>query len=180
MKVVFQTMTREKAEQLNTSKAWYKEPWLLFLIALPLLVVIASINLVFISFDNADSVVADDYYKEGLAINQKIDSLNLAKQLGISIKLTIHNDIIEAEISPKQANNIAILNLALRHPMDHRLDKTITLSRNQQGTFTGTLPTLSQGSWHIDISPLHAEQAWHIKQRVSLPQQTIILSANGQ
>lgn len=161
-------------------KPWFKEPWLLFLIALPTVVVIASLNLVFVSFKNADSVVADNYYKEGLAINQQMADIEQAKNLGISITLQINKKLLEVEVTPALDKSITTLNLELRHPLDHRFDQKITLGRNSQGGFNAALPEIKPGSWHIDIYSNTGENPWRIKQRIQFPQAKLSLSADEQ
>ena len=66
---------------IETVRPWYKHFWLWFIILLPASVVVASIITVIIAFQNADSLVADNYYKDGLAINQVIARDKAAAQL---------------------------------------------------------------------------------------------------
>ncbi len=63
-------------------KAWYKQFWPWFLIALPGSVVIASVATIIIAIKNPDSIVVDDYYKAGLAINRDLSREQLAIQTG--------------------------------------------------------------------------------------------------
>jgi len=53
-------------------KPWYREPWPWLLMAGPAIVVVAGIVTAWIAVKNEDGLVADDYYKQGLAINQVI------------------------------------------------------------------------------------------------------------
>lgn len=54
--------------------AWYKQFWPWFLIALPTIVVIASLFTVYIAVTNPDPVIEDDYYRQGLTINKKLEA----------------------------------------------------------------------------------------------------------
>ena len=76
------------------SKPWYRQFWPWFLIALPGAIVVAGINMVFIAHDGADDLVVDEYYKDGLAINRKLEKLERAEQLGISASLAISGTTI--------------------------------------------------------------------------------------
>jgi len=69
------------------TKPWYKQFWPWFIIALPASAVIAGITTVFIAFENADSLVVDDYYKEGKAINQRVALLKRARDMGLKAEL---------------------------------------------------------------------------------------------
>ena len=48
---------------------WYKQFWPWFLITVPVLTVIMSGFLIHFATSGEDSLVIDDYYKEGKAIN---------------------------------------------------------------------------------------------------------------
>src|SRR4030095_5889909 len=54
------------------SVAWYRDPWPWFLIAGPLVVVIACMATTVIAVRSDDGVVAGDYYKRGLLVNQQL------------------------------------------------------------------------------------------------------------
>ena len=56
------------------SQPWYRQFWPWFLIALPATVVVAGLTTWWIAAHKADSLVVDDYYKEGLAINRRCGS----------------------------------------------------------------------------------------------------------
>ena len=58
--------------------------------------------MIFIANEGADDLVADEYYKNGLAINRKLEKLERAEQLGIEFvyqgvinKLTAYMEILE-------------------------------------------------------------------------------------
>ena len=51
---------------------WYRQPWPWLLMAGPAIVVVAGIVTAVIAFTGADGVIADDYYKQGMAINRTL------------------------------------------------------------------------------------------------------------
>ena len=69
---------------------WYRQFWPWFLIALPLLSVVAGLILLGFALDSRDSLVRDDYYKEGMMINQSIrrDQAAAAARLSARIELS--------------------------------------------------------------------------------------------
>ena len=56
--------------------------WPVLLIAIPFAAVIFGIFMVTVALWFPDDLVVDDYYKDGMAINQNIDKQLLATELG--------------------------------------------------------------------------------------------------
>ncbi len=71
---------------------WYRQFWPWFLIALPATAVVAGISTLVIATYEPDGVVVDDYYKQGLAINQDLDRDHKAAQLALHARVQIHSD----------------------------------------------------------------------------------------
>ena len=57
---------------------WYKQFWPWFLIAVPVITVIMSGFLIHFATSTQDTLVIDDYYKEGKAINARLDKVEAA------------------------------------------------------------------------------------------------------
>ena len=74
------------------TKPWYKQFWPWFVIAFPITAVIAGTATVIIAMHEPDGLVADDYYKEGLAINRTLAKEQMAKQLNLSAELSLKNN----------------------------------------------------------------------------------------
>ena len=62
---------------------WYREPWPWLLMAGPALVVVAGLTTAWIAVTHEDGLVADDYYKRGLAINQELRRDSAAVSLDV-------------------------------------------------------------------------------------------------
>lgn len=77
---------------MNKPQAWYKQFWPWFLIILPLCAVFASVNLMLLAVENKDSLVSEDYYKDGKAINMDLRKIKHAKQLGLQFELHLTQD----------------------------------------------------------------------------------------
>ena len=54
-------------------RPWYREPWPWILMAGPFAVIVAGLFTAWMAVTRADPLVVDNYYKEGLAINQVIE-----------------------------------------------------------------------------------------------------------
>ena len=69
-------------------KAWYKYPWPWVLILLPLTAVLFGIMMFVLANTYRDDLVADDYYKDGMAINRRLVMDDRARQLNIHANWT--------------------------------------------------------------------------------------------
>ncbi len=125
---------------------WYKQFWPWFLIVLPGTAVVATLYTVIIANQYADDLVVDDYYKEGLAINQQLERQNRAKSLELTAKFSPEerqlNIRIEGKIEAPQ------LRLLLSHAMESDRDFAVPVQRVAQGHYRVLLPQTLKGRWH--------------------------------
>ena len=70
---------------------WYKYKLVWMIIAIPAASVIAGINMIYLAVNTDDGLVADDYYKEGMAINQNLKRDRTAAELGLGAELVIED-----------------------------------------------------------------------------------------
>ena len=73
------------------AERWHQEPiaWLVF--GLPAVVVVASFITLGIAMQGADSLVVDDYYKQGLEINEVLVREDHAKAAALAFTPTLDN-----------------------------------------------------------------------------------------
>jgi len=62
---------------------WYREPWPWILIAIPASSVVFGFLMLSLALGTNNSLVVDDYYREGKAINQRIERDRRAAELGV-------------------------------------------------------------------------------------------------
>jgi len=156
-------------------KAWYQQFWPWFLIILPATVVIASICTVFIAFKGADVVVADNYYKEGLAINTSFSESRLAKEHNISAELQFSSDQLLLTVNANNVTPADELSLHFKHPFDNAQDSVIILKKYSNNTYLTTAPILNQGKWYISIQPHSVQKSWRLDATVFLPKTTLLI-----
>src|SRR6185369_11923875 len=60
---------------------WYREPWPWLLMAGPAIVVVAGFVTLAMAINSSDGLVADDYYKQGKAINMTLHRDTRAQEL---------------------------------------------------------------------------------------------------
>lgn len=70
-------------EESTQTRPWYRYGWPWFLISIPLTSVCLGSVMLYLAFNANNSLVVDDYYKEGKAYNLRIERDRLASLLGL-------------------------------------------------------------------------------------------------
>ena len=145
---------------------WYKYKLVWMVIAIPAASVIAGINMIYLAVNTDDGLVVDDYYKEGMDINQSLQRDKTAAELGLTAPLVIEEsgDMVTLNLhkgslaeSPEQ------LTLHLHHATYAGHDQLLTLVRAPQDQYVGYLKhTIKEGVWHVMLST----QDWRLVNRV--------------
>lgn len=152
----------------HTAPPWYKQFWPWFLIFFPFSAVVGGIATIIIAVNNKDSLVVDDYYESGLAINQSLKKDRTAVTLSIQaeLKIDLLSKQITATISGKSspAKN---LTLNLIHPTTPTKDQHFTLSEVTRNRFSGYIETLEPGQWKIVLED--DQHHWRLVDTARLP-----------
>jgi hypothetical protein len=158
---------------------WYKQFWPWFLISLPATAVIASMITIKLAVDTADPLVKDDYYKEGMAINQDISKERLARTLGLSAGFQLDPDTNElrVQLNGSLSDPPPLLLLTLVHPTLGNQDHQLRLLAIGNQEYTTRLPEIPQSNWHLSLTP--ENQEWKLAGRLELPEAKSGLLDNG-
>lgn len=139
------------SEVLDT-RPWYQQFWPWAIMSLPAAAVVAGTITIIIAFKTDDGLVSDDYYKEGLAINQSFAREQRAAELGLAANILINPDsqLVEVRMSNLQADEMLLLNAV--HSTIAGLDQTdIVLKNVANGIYRGKLNPLSAGKWRLEV-----------------------------
>jgi hypothetical protein len=153
---------------------WYKQFWPWVLIALPATAVAASIATLMIAMHEPDGVVADDYYKHGLAINRVIERDRRAAELGLSASITLN---------PEDGKSLIVLTgneplgdeqvvLKFLHPTRANQDYETFLRPSAPGVYLGDFKSLAPGNWHVQV--MSEDGDWRMTGRLQLPEDSAI------
>lgn len=145
---------------------WYRNGWVWFLIGIPASAVIAGSITIAIAVKTADSLVADDYYKEGRAINQRLKKDEQAAVRGISLHWSVKRysggHRIEVQFAAKPGVDTPhALHLLLSHPTLNQRDVQATLVKSGPTTYTTEVPGLTAGKWYAQLED--DESVWRVK-----------------
>lgn len=121
-----------------TSNPWYREPWPWFIMAGPAIVVVAGIATAVIAVTSFDGLVADDHYKQGLAVNRVIARETAATRLGVVADVVFSPERTRLRVTLAGAAP-ASLRLALVHPTLPAEDQPVLLARVAPGVYEGAM-----------------------------------------
>ena len=138
--------------------------WLV--IFFPSLAVVAGTITIIIAMNTEDSLVVDEYYKKGLAINEVIKYDEQAKQLGLSAFVDANSQSGEILVSLSSESNVELppeITFKLIHRTRSGLDQTTVLQRKgDTADYRGYLkPPIIEGRWTVQVI---AEQQWRLRQ----------------
>ena len=135
--------------QATTPRPWYREPWPWFLIALPLIAVVASFYTIFLATRAPDSLVTDHYYKKGLAVGGDIERERHAQALHLTGVISVAAGRIELRLNQTIAPDT--VRLMLRHPLSNQKDVQIDLHRSSAGLYVGFAPPLEAVRYRVHV-----------------------------
>ena len=161
------------AQQTEEVAPWYKQFWLWFIVFFPALAIVAGIITINIAIDNADSLVRDDYYKAGLAINEDLALDQATADKNIQADVTIDANIGEVHIELQgeltQLPDSLILDFI--HPTIQKQDFSISARHSGQGRYLSQLNQSLHNHWYLQISDrtlTGTAPNWRLKTTINL------------
>lgn len=151
------------------NKPWYRHGWVWFLLGIPASAVIAGSITIWIAFTYSDSLVADDYYKEGRAINQRLEKDARAESLGVKLTSELPRStgtsqkILVSFTANPGVSAPASIRLRLSHPTIDRMDILGTLlpTPGANNRYSTELPELAAGRWYVQLED--DQSNWRVK-----------------
>jgi hypothetical protein len=144
------------------SRRWYHEPWPWLLMSGPAAVLVAGGVTAWIAFSSADGLVADDYYRQGLAVNRVLAKEDEARRLGISAEVRIGAGEIAVRLAGEHPPALFV---RLAHATRAGLDVRLRLAPGADGAYRAELAPLAPGRWQIVIED--ARGSWRITREAS-------------
>ena len=147
---------------MSPNVPWYREPWPWLLMSGPGAVLVAGAVTMWIAFASADGLVADDYYKQGLAVNRVLAKEEEARRLGVSADVHLGAGTIEVRLAGQHPE---VLFVHLAHATRSGHDVRLRLIPTVGGTYQAELPPLAAGRWRIVIED--ARGSWRVTREAS-------------
>lgn len=146
--------------ELPAPRPWHREPMVWLIAAIPVLTVFAGLTTVAIAYRHSDSVIADDYRKDGLAINREPKRDLAAQRIGIAAELAVAPGVLTVRLSGAATERPARLVVLFSHATRSDVDQLVTLERQGTDTYTARLGPLERGHWYVEVSPM--DRAWRL------------------
>ncbi|AMO57305.1 FixH family protein [Endozoicomonas montiporae] len=160
---------------------WYREPWVWAILGLLMTTFIWGSYRIYYAFKIQDSVVVDDYYKSGKAINQDLTRDQNARDLNIAARLYIDDLMGEVRVTLQGDAEEwpESLKLSLLSPTFADRDNIITLqrsiSRDSGVVYVGQTDHNPSGKTYIQLETMDElipevgyETGWRLNQAHTL------------
>jgi hypothetical protein len=137
---------------------WHAEPWPWLLMAGPALVAVALLATGWLAISSDDGLVAQDYYKRGLLINQTLKRGGAEDRIerGAIVRVATNG---EARVRLHGvAKSPAWLRLTVARANEHADGFVIELASANAEEWAGTLPRLRPGRWIVTLD----SDAWRL------------------
>lgn len=154
---------------------WYREPWPWLLMAGPVAVILAGAITVWLAISSSDGLVVDDYYRQGLAINQTLQRDALALQRGYRGEVQFDGRARTVTLKLAAAEGALrpdALTLRIVHPTRAGQDRLLLLHRTGDGTYQGIGGVLPEGRRRLVLAD--AGGTWRLGGSVVLPAADVV------
>ncbi len=142
---------------------WYRHRWPWLLMLGPFVVIVAAAITLWLAVRSNDGLVADDYYKQGLAINQVTARDRRASELDLRGELSLDaaRQLVRIALTlGKPGDMPEALLLKLSHPTRGGLDQQFRLLRDSSGGYSAGAVGDLAGRWYVILED--EARAWRL------------------
>ena len=138
---------------MSEQAPWWRQFWPWMLIALPACAVVGSLVTAWLAVRSADSLVVDDYYREGRAINRTIERDLRAAELGLAATIDRAPEGVRLSLHAGETIDWpASLTLRLVHATRAEQDRELVLRSIGAGHYVASGAVLPQsGRWTLHL-----------------------------
>lgn len=141
--------------------------WLV--VSIPTAAVILGLSMVYFALMNPHSMVSDDYYKEGLAINRKLQLDRQARDWGLKGEVQLEGKTLLLTFDKPLPLMHQALTAKAIHPTLADKDQTLVLTSNDQQQFIGLLAYPLEKA-HYKLHIISNQHQWRLKVSVNTRQ----------
>lgn len=165
---------------IDPTTPWYRQFWPWFLIALPLTAVIGGVITIWIAVTHETGLVKENYYQDGLSINQQLKQKQQAEQA--KIEATISFSEADEKITLYFGGDIAppaAMSLQLSAAIDPDKDRQFDLTPVNPRLFQARMTSIPRGRFYLLLEP--ENNTWRLTGEVRLPSiEPVVISGATQ
>jgi len=135
---------------------WFKQPWPWIVMAPPAVAVLAGLATWWIAASGADGLVAEDYYRQGLAVNRDLAREARARALGLRAEVELGGGRIRVRLDGAAPEALFV---HLAHRTRAGFDQRLRLARSGD-VYQADMAPLAPGGWRVRIEDPRA--SWRI------------------
>ena len=156
---------------------WYRYPMVWMLIAIPFSAVIMGVIMIWLAVTTDDGLVADDYYKQGMAINLDLhrDTQAQEKNINAALEMNESEGVIRVNLALHKGGLESYpdtLQLKLQYATHDHNDVHLQLNHGQDDQYIGIInQPLIQGKWYLELS----EGEWRLNGSMVVAKQVKLL-----
>lgn len=143
----------------SPARPWYREPWPWILMAAPASAVAGGAVTLWLAVSTSDGLVADDYYKRGLAINQVLHREQAAERLQVALRMEPESAVLTARLEGRAPRPEALF-VQLAHATRAGNDVRLRLAHAGGGVYRSALPARAPGHWRVIVEDPRGE--WRV------------------
>ncbi|MBM5575751.1 FixH family protein [Deefgea sp. CFH1-16] len=142
-------------------KPWYKHPHVWLLITFPVLAIMGGFHMLYLVSTSTDSLVSDNYYKEGNQVNQRLEQDQAAVAKGITAQILLGDNQRTVRIILNR-NDLGPIKLKVIHPTLSGQDQEAPLSSNDGIIYNGEFAhPVTANRWYAELSDM--KNTWSLR-----------------
>jgi uncharacterized protein len=151
--------------QIVAQQPWYRQRWPWLLSIMPITAIIVGFAFLWAAIKTDDGLVADDYYKDGLAINRIVKRDVAASNYDVHATARLEGAVVSLQLTGKLPARPDSLKLSLVHPTRKGLDHSALLTRDRLDSYTGVVQGLIDSRFDVILEPINGSWrlagVWH-------------------
>ena len=162
---------------METMQPWYRHRWPWLLMLGPFMVIVAGALTTYLAVRSNDGLVADDYYKQGLAVNMRTARDRRAIELGLQAKIGIDapRRLLRVELRSSQLAELPeTVKLFIAHPTRSGMDQVFLLHSDGHASYSTGVTDVLAGRWHVSLED-EGRREWRLAGDWAVEQQPVLI-----
>lgn len=158
----------------KTTKPWYREFWIWFILAPIIAVMGVWAWLIPIAVQTNDGAILDNYYEDGMTVVERNAQSQWAADHQLSAQLQTLGERVQLRLEGQLDERPSTLLLTYAFPTRASWDVSVQLQRQPDGRYLGTLPETVSEQRRLVLEPVGVDAPWRLHGEVELPDRSII------